>query len=176
MIYTTWKEWADDNGYARFEKPPIVTLCGSTRFVEEFNSFRQYFTLKGQIVLSIEIVTTQAREEDPQHVNRPNKEMLDLLHLEKIKMSDYIFVINKGGYIGESTQREIVFARSIDVVVEYMEHDEAPGEEGTTAVHRWVERHEAERFTERLRGDHALLVDPQTGRIIDPLMTRSGEQ
>lgn len=155
MSYKTWKEWADDNGFARFEKPPIVTLCGSTRFVEEFNSFRQLFTLKGQIVLSIEIVTTQAREEDPQHVNRPNKEMLDLLHLEKIKMSDYIFVINKGGYIGESTTKEILFATSLGIPVEYME---GPAD--------W----------DRFEGHDAILVDPQTGRIIDPLMTRSGEQ
>jgi hypothetical protein len=103
-----------------FSRPQIVTLCGSTRFVDEFNHWRQYWTLQGLIVLSIEIVTTQQRE-DPQHVNRPNKEMLDALHLEKIKLSDFIFVINKGGYVGDSTRAEIAFAVGNDVPVEYME-------------------------------------------------------
>lgn len=114
-----WWIWPGQDLLA--SRPQIVTLCGSTRFVDEFNRFRQYFTLKGMIVLSIEIVTTQQRDEDPQHVNRPNKEMLDRLHLEKIKISDSIFVINKGGYIGESTLKEIEFAQAIRLPIEYME-------------------------------------------------------
>lgn len=122
-------------------RPQIVTLCGSTRFVEEFNRHRQRLTLLGIIVLSIEIVTTQMREEDPQHVNRPNKEMLDLLHFEKIKMSDCIFVINKGGYIGDSTRKEIEFAQSLGLPIEYME-DAVPDGEDAMEVIRYVERHE----------------------------------
>lgn len=117
-----WKVWVWHNRSGlRYNRPEIVTLCGSTRFVEDFNHWRQYWTLQGLIVLSIEIVTTQAREEDPQHVNRPNKEMLDALHLEKIKLSDFIFVINRGGYIGDSTRAEITFAASQFVPVEYSE-------------------------------------------------------
>jgi hypothetical protein len=49
------------------------------------------------------------------------KEMLDKLHIEKIKCSDEIFVINVGGYIGESTMNEINYAKSIDRVVNYLE-------------------------------------------------------
>lgn len=112
--------WWWDNMELLASRPQIMTLCGSTRFVEEFNHFRQYFTLKGKIVLSIEIVTTQMREEDPQHVNRSNKEMLDALHLHKINISDVVFVINKGGYIGDSTRNEIAHALRIGVPVQYM--------------------------------------------------------
>lgn len=113
--------WQHVHPWALSDRPEIVTLCGSTRFVEEFNYVRQRLTLQGQIVLSIEIVTTQQLDEDPQHVNRPNKEMLDALHLHKIRMSDYIFVLNKRGYIGESTAREIEYARKLGKPIEYLE-------------------------------------------------------
>jgi hypothetical protein len=39
-------------------RPAIVCLCGSTRFADEFNRQRIALTHTGQIVLSIEIVTT----------------------------------------------------------------------------------------------------------------------
>ena len=39
------------------------------------------------------------------------KEMLDM-HKRKIDMADSIYVINVGGYIGESTQSEIEYAQN----------------------------------------------------------------
>ena len=102
--------WPDIDYPVLHPRPEKVTLCGSTRFVEEFNNYRKWLSQAGIIVLSIEIVTSQAYEEDPQHVDRANKEMLDALHCEKIRMSDCIYVLNVGGYIGPSTQHEIDFA------------------------------------------------------------------
>lgn len=104
----------------RSPRAKIVTLCGSPRFVPAFNDWRERFTLDGRIVLSIEIVTTQAPELDPQHVAPAVKERLDLLHLEKIDMSDEVFVLDVGGYIGESTRREIEHAQRIGVPVRYL--------------------------------------------------------
>jgi hypothetical protein len=49
------------------------------------------------------------------------KEMLDDMHLRKIDMADEIFVINVGGYIGESTNREIAYAEKTSKKVNYME-------------------------------------------------------
>ena len=43
------------------------------------------------------------------------------MHKEKIKISDGIFVINVGGYIGESTQSEIALAKSLHKEVKYLE-------------------------------------------------------
>ena len=40
------------------------------------------------------------------------KEMLDEMHLAKIDMADEIFVVNPSGYVGESTSREIAYARN----------------------------------------------------------------
>lgn len=101
--------------------PPVVTLCGSTRFVETFNEWRQKLTLQGEIVLSIEIVTTQSREVDPQHSAPKVKKMLDELHKRKIDLSDYIFVLNVGGYIGESTRGEIEYALKTGKPIKYLE-------------------------------------------------------
>ena len=105
--------------------PRIVTLCGSTRFVDTFNEWRKKLTQEGQIVLSIEIVTTQQYGEDPQHVNRQNKEMLDWLHFRKIDLADYVMVLNVGGYIGESTRNEIEYATAQGTPVLYLEASHA---------------------------------------------------
>ena len=51
------------------------------------------------------------------------KEMLDDMHLRKIDMADEIFVINVGGYIGESTKREIAYAEKTGKKVNYLEND-----------------------------------------------------
>ena len=91
------------------KKPQVVTICGSTRFIDELNYWRKRLTEYGYIVISIELVTTQARSEDPQHVNPELKAMLDELHLRKIDLADWVLVLNVGGYIGESTAREIAY-------------------------------------------------------------------
>lgn len=101
-------------------KPPIVVLCGSTRFVEEFNRQRKLLTEQGWIVLSIEVVTTQTRDEDPQHCDPALKAALDELHLRKIDLADEVFVLNPCGYIGESTAREIAYAERIGKPIRYL--------------------------------------------------------
>ena len=47
--------------------------------------------------------------------------MLADMHKRKIDMADEIFVINVGGYIGESTRGEIVYAKSQGIAVRYLE-------------------------------------------------------
>ena len=92
-------------------KPPIVCLCGSTRFVDTFNRWRKKLTLEGKIVVSIELVLPQSEREDPQHNNYKVKQMLDELHLRKIDIADEVMILNVGGYIGESTQKELEYAK-----------------------------------------------------------------
>lgn len=102
-------------------RPEIVCLCGSTRFVDEFNKQRKELTELGQIVLSIEVVTSQAREDDPQHCDPELKVRLDELHKRKIDLADWVYVLNVGGYIGDSTRSEIEYAESIRRPVSYLE-------------------------------------------------------
>lgn len=49
------------------------------------------------------------------------KEMLDDMHKRKIDMADEIFVINVGGYIGDSTRSEIDYAIEHGKKVRYLE-------------------------------------------------------
>lgn len=92
-------------------RPPVVCLCGSTRFVDVFNHYRKTLTVAGEIVLSIEVVTTQAREDDPQHADPALKARLDDLHKRKIDLADYVLVVSdESGYFGDSTAGEILYA------------------------------------------------------------------
>lgn len=96
----------------------IVTLCGSTRFKEQFMEVQKRLTLEGCIVISVGMFGHSGDEE----VWKPGvKEMLDDMHLKKIDLADEIFVINVGGYIGESTKREIEYAKKNLKKVNYLE-------------------------------------------------------
>lgn len=90
-------------------KYKIVTLCGSTRFKDEFLRVQKELTLKGHIVISVGLF---GHSGDDEVLNDGVKEMLDEMHLAKIDMADEIFIVNPGGYIGKSTAREIAYARS----------------------------------------------------------------
>lgn len=89
-----------------FPRPRIVCLCGSTRFAEDFASQNRTFTLAGYVVLSVGFFGHQ----EPGPLDEDVKSKLDVLHLRKIDMADVVFFINKGGYIGESGQRELAYA------------------------------------------------------------------
>lgn len=96
----------------------IVTLCGSTRFKEQFLEIQKRLTLEGCIVISVGLFG-HAGDDD---VWKPGvKEMLDDMHLRKIDLADEIFVINVGGYIGESTKREIAYAEKTRKIINYLE-------------------------------------------------------
>jgi len=115
-----------DASNREFEKrtkpfPKIVCLCGSTRFIENFNYWRKKLTIEGNIVLSIEIVTTQTTQEDPQNTNRRMKMMLDELHLRKIDLADEVMILNVGGYMGESTKKELEYAKEHGKTIRYLE-------------------------------------------------------
>ncbi|MDF2563752.1 MAG: hypothetical protein K0Q53_147 [Massilibacillus sp.] len=104
-------------GMREVNKMKIITLCGSTKFKKEFEDANRKLTLQGNMVLSVGLFG----HADNIELTTETKEMLDKLHIEKIKCSDEIFVINVGGYIGESTMNEINYAKSIDRVVNYLE-------------------------------------------------------
>lgn len=96
----------------------VITLCGSTRFKEQFLETQKRLTLEGNIILTVGLFGHSGDEE----VWKPGtKEMLDDMHLRKIDMADEIFVINVGGYIGESTKREIAYAESLGKKVNFLE-------------------------------------------------------
>ena len=94
----------------------VITLCGSTRFKDDFERVNKELTLSGNIVISVGCFghAGDVFTED-------QKIMLDDIHKRKIDMADAIYVINKGGYIGESTKSEIKYALEHNKPVMLME-------------------------------------------------------
>ena len=99
-------------------KYPVITLCGSTRFKEQFLEAQKRLTLAGNIVISVGLF---GHSGDDEVWTEGTKEMLDDMHKRKIDMADEIFVINVGGYIGQSTRSEIDYALAQGKSVEYYE-------------------------------------------------------
>ena len=99
-------------------KYPVITLCGSTRFKEQFLEAQKRLTLEGNIVISVGLF---GHSGDDEVWTEGTKEMLDDMHKRKIDMADGIYVINVDGYIGQSTRSEIEYARSQGKTVEFLE-------------------------------------------------------
>ena len=104
---------------------PVVTLCGSTKFKDEYMRVQKELTLKGYIVLTVGLFGHSGDNEVWENMDEgtltKTKEMVDDMHKRKIDMSDEIFVINVGGYIGQSTKSEIEYAISNNKKVSYLE-------------------------------------------------------
>ena len=98
-------------------KYKIITLCGSTRFKDEFIYEQKRLTLDGNIVISVGLF---GHSGDNEVWSEKTKEMLDDMHLRKIDLADEIFVINPGGYIGFSTRNEIEYAKAENKPVIYL--------------------------------------------------------
>ena len=99
-------------------KYKVITLCGSTKFKEEYLEAQKRLTLEGNIVISVGLF---GHNGDDEVWTEGTKAMLDDMHKRKIDMADEIFVINVGGYIGESTRSEIAYAKSQGIAVRYLE-------------------------------------------------------
>lgn len=96
----------------------IITLCGSTKFRDDFIAEQKRLTLEGNIVISVGLF---GHSGDSEVWTDATKMMLDDMHLRKIDLADEIFVINKNGYIGSSTRNEIDYARKSNKPVRYLE-------------------------------------------------------
>ena len=97
-------------------KRKVVTLCGSVRFWDKIHEMSERLELeKGYAVIGI---TPHVMERD---FTAYEKELLGELHKVKIDLSDAIFVVNVGGYIGESTRGEIEYAKGKGKEILYLE-------------------------------------------------------
>ena len=93
----------------------VITLCGSTRFKDEFMRVQKELTLQGYIVISV-----GAFGHSGDIFTEETKEMLDDMHKRKIDMADEIFVINVNEYIGSSTRSEIEYAKEKGKEINYL--------------------------------------------------------
>lgn len=100
-------------------KYKVITLCGSTRFKNEFLKAQKRLTLEtSNIVVSVGLF---GHSGDDEVWTEGTKEMLDDMHLRKIDMADEIYVLNVDGYIGSSTKKEIAYAKRTGKAVRYLE-------------------------------------------------------
>ena len=106
-------------------KYKVITLCGSTRFKNQFMEVQKQLTLEGNIVISVGLFGHSGDSEVWENMDEgtltATKAMLDDMHKAKIDMADENFVINVGGYIGDSTRSEIEYAQAHGKVVRYLE-------------------------------------------------------
>lgn len=108
-------------------RPTIVCLCGSTRFWRTFQEASLRETLAGKIVLSIG--AARAADDDDQTFGGycpvgdfdAVKGRLDTLHLRKIDLADEVLILNCDDYIGDSTARELCYARVYGKVVRWLQ-------------------------------------------------------
>jgi hypothetical protein len=100
--------------------PEVVTLCGSTRFMDAFFEEGWRLTLEGNIVLSVGVVK-YAADHGAEALGQDVADRLDELHKRKIDLSGSIFVLNVGGYVGPSTAGEIEYAREHGKQIAFLE-------------------------------------------------------
>jgi hypothetical protein len=101
------------------DRPEIVCICGSTRFVDEMSAANRDLTLAGVIVVAPGVFLHAEDHEADQLITDQQKSALGALHLRKIDLADRVLVVNPGGYIGESTSKEIAYARATGKPISY---------------------------------------------------------
>ena len=94
-------------------KDKVVTLCGSRRFIKDFNSIYRSMTLMGNTVLTPSIF--DFTEEEVSKFTEEEHKRLDENHKRKIDIADIVFIVNPSddngcGHVGDNTREEIKYA------------------------------------------------------------------
>ena len=107
--------------------PKIVTICGSSRFVDIMAVCAWILERDEQaIVMSLHLLPGwYSKELIPDHLAEHEgvADQMDELHFRKIDLSGEIFVVNYSDYIGESTTKEIEYAEKTGADIRWFTHD-----------------------------------------------------
>ena len=102
----------------------VVTLCGSTKFEAEFAEVNQRLTMEGCVVISLGMFGLPDLPDYDWTVDGSDlKGRLAGVHFQKIRMADEVYIVDPGGYLGESTRREIAYAESLGKPVRYLSRE-----------------------------------------------------
>lgn len=86
-------------------------------------NFRE--TMAGKVVLSVGFYMHRPEavqvHGETVGITPEQKIMLDELHMRKIDLADEVLILNVGGYIGESTRRELDYAVRLGKKVRFLE-------------------------------------------------------
>lgn len=102
----------DDGDHIKYDDK-VITICGSMKFYEtmkekELDLITQGYTVLMPVMTYVE-VTDQTLERFKE------------THMNKIRRSDCIFVVNQDGYVGKDTVDEIEYASRVGVKIYFME-------------------------------------------------------
>lgn len=100
----------------------ILTLCGSARFEPYWHEANKQLGLAGHICFSL--MTFPSVEGGKSWYTPEQKWSLDLAHLAKIEESDGVVMLNIDGYLGESSLRELQWARLREKLIFWTCEDE----------------------------------------------------
>lgn len=92
----------------------IITLCGSLKYQKEMMEVAEKIALEGKCVL-----TPVYHVIDDNEINKEQILMLKESHLKRIELSDSILVLNVNNYIGDSTKKEIEYAKNLGKEIIY---------------------------------------------------------
>jgi len=96
----------------------FVTLIGSHKFYKDFLDIKSELEENGDThVLTPEIFNIA----DPAELSEQEHQYLDELHRSKMRMAEYVLVVNKNGYIGKDTQEEIEWCRANNITLKFLE-------------------------------------------------------
>ena len=106
------------------DRPKIVCICGSSRFVQECAV--KAWELNKQGIATFFMPTLPEWYPNVQEHHQAEHEgvakNLDDLWLRLIAMADEVFIMNVGGYIGERTAIEAAHAKALGKKVSYEQH------------------------------------------------------
>lgn len=91
----------------------IITICGSFKYIDEMKKISEKLCLEGNCVLSPMYPISNKKYSDE------DKIILGKMHLERIKISDAILVVDINSYIGDATKKEIEFAKRLGKEIIY---------------------------------------------------------
>jgi nucleoside 2-deoxyribosyltransferase len=112
---------------SHLRRPKIVTLCGSSRFVDVMAVCAWLIERdENAIALALHLLPRWYPNCPADHLAEAEgcAEQMDELHKRKIDLCDEIFVINLHDYIGDSTRSEIAYARATGKPVRFFDKDQ----------------------------------------------------
>lgn len=102
----------------------VITLCGSTKFEAEFADVNQRLTMEGCVVISLGMFNLpDLPDYDWAADSADLRTRLGCVHFQKIRMADEVYIVDPGGYVGDSTRREIAYAESLGKPVRYLSRE-----------------------------------------------------
>ena len=128
-------------------RPKVIVICGSSRFVDIMAVVCWLLERdEGVIAMALHLLPQwygaggDGCPEDHLAEHEGIAAQMDELHLRKIDLADEIFVVNRADYIGDSTRREVEYARRLGKPIRWYNNEPNPIKQKVEAMlTAWLE-------------------------------------